>query len=189
MVPGTLGLSSPVGDSWESTSEATVVGTEEPKQGSPTPPPRNNPNVIGEQPEESLNNPTSEATVGGTLSSPTKTNGEEEKVLASLGSPRHIDLTLEGPQNPAKEKTIHDPSNVQAPNPQVHPRKANPCQLPLKKHRLASSYYHSAFTAYPRHNYPENIATTLDVLDTLLKAFSSRARVSTQNVWNPIIES
>ena len=42
---------------------------------------------------------------------------------------------------------------------------------------------------YPRHNRPENVATTPDVLDTLLKAFSSRGRVSTQKVWNPIIES
>jgi hypothetical protein len=59
----------------------------------------------------------------------------------------------------------------------------------LKKHRHASIYYHSAFTTYPRHNRLENIASTPDVLDTLLKAFSSRARVSTQKVWNPIIES
>jgi hypothetical protein len=54
---------------------------------------------------------------------------------------------------------------------------------------LASIYYHSAFMMYPRHNRPENVATTPDVLDTLLKAFSSRGRVSTQKVWNPIIES
>jgi hypothetical protein len=140
-----------------------------------------NPNEISEQPEESLNNPTSGAKVVGTLSSPTKTDGEEEKVLSSLGSPRHIDSTREGPQNPAKEKIVHDPSNVQTPNLQAHPRKANPCQLTLKKHRLASIYYHSAFMMYPRHNRPENIATTPYVLDLLLKVFSSRARVSTQN--------
>ena len=42
---------------------------------------------------------------------------------------------------------------------------------------------------YPRHNLPENIATPTDVLDLLCKVFSSRARVSTQKVWNPIIES
>jgi hypothetical protein len=42
---------------------------------------------------------------------------------------------------------------------------------------------------YPRHNLPENIATPPDVLDLLSKVFSSRARVSTQKVWNPIIES
>ena len=59
----------------------------------------------------------------------------------------------------------------------------------MKKHRLASIYYHSAFTTYPRHNLPENIATPPDVLDLLSKVFSSRARVSAQKVWNPNIES
>jgi hypothetical protein len=59
--------------------------------------------MIGEQPEESLNNPTSEVEVVGTLSSPTETNGKEEKVLASLGSLTHIDSTLEGQQSPAEE--------------------------------------------------------------------------------------
>ena len=68
-------------------------------------------------------------------------------------------------------------------------RKTNPCQLPLKKHMLASIYYNSAFAMYPRHNRPENISTNPDVLDLLLKVFSSRARVSTQKVWNPTIES
>ena len=42
---------------------------------------------------------------------------------------------------------------------------------------------------YPRHNCSENISSNPDVLDLLLKVFSSRARVSTQKVWNPIIES
>jgi hypothetical protein len=42
---------------------------------------------------------------------------------------------------------------------------------------------------YPRHNCPENISSNPDVLDLLLKVFSSRARVSTQKVWNPITES
>jgi hypothetical protein len=89
----------------------------------------------------------------------------------------------------ATENIIHDPSNIQKPNLQTHPRKAIPCQLPLKKHRHASIYYYSACTTYPRHNCPENISSNPDVLDLLLKVFSSRARVSTQKVWNPIIES
>jgi hypothetical protein len=59
----------------------------------------------------------------------------------------------------------------------------------LKKHGHASIYYHSAFTTYQRHNRPENNASTPDVLDTLLKAFSSRARVSSHKVWNALIES
>jgi hypothetical protein len=92
------------------------------------------------QPEESLNNPTSEAKVVITLSSPTETDDEEEKVLSSLGSPRHIDSTLEGTPNLATEKIINDLSNVQTPNLQTHPRKANPCQLPLKKHRHATQH-------------------------------------------------
>ena len=48
------------------------------EQGSPTSPPRTNPDVISQQGEESLNNPASEATVVGTLSSQTETDGEEE---------------------------------------------------------------------------------------------------------------
>ncbi len=51
------------------------------------------------------------------------------------------------------------------------------------------AYYHSAFTMYPRHMRPENISSNPDVLDLLLKVFSSRARVPTVTVWNPIIES
>ena len=65
-------------------------------------------------------------------------------------------------------------------NVQVHPRKTNPRQLPLNKHRPSQVYYHSAFTTYPRHNCPENLASTPDVLDALLKGFSSRARVDSK---------
>ena len=95
-------------------SEATVVGTlsprtetngeEEPEQGSLTRPCRKTPDVIGEQPKESLNNSISEAKVVGALSSPTKTDGEEEKVLSSLGYPRHSDSTVEGLQTQLKKK-------------------------------------------------------------------------------------
>jgi hypothetical protein len=42
---------------------------------------------------------------------------------------------------------------------------------------------------YPRHKRPENIVSRPDVLDLLLKVFSSRARVSTVTIWNPIVES
>jgi hypothetical protein len=58
-----------------------------PEQGSPTSPPRNNPDVIGQQREESLNNPASEATVVGTLSPRTETDGEEEPKQGSLTRP------------------------------------------------------------------------------------------------------
>jgi hypothetical protein len=167
------------------------------QQGSPTCSSRNNPDVIGEQPEESQFNCTSDLSVVETPSLPNEPNGEEENVIASLASPSHTGSTFEDLQKPAEEITVHDPSNVQAhsnnanpqPNVQVHPRKANPQQLSLNKHRHASTYYHSACTAFPRHNRPENIASTPDVLDTLLKAFSSRARVSSQKFWNPIIAS
>ena len=74
-------------------------------------------------------------------------------------------------------------------NVQAHPRKTNPRQLPLNKHRPSQVYYHSAFTTYPRHHRPENVASTPDVLDTLLKCFSSRARVDSQKNWNSTIES
>jgi hypothetical protein len=57
------------------------------KQGSPTSPPRNNPNVIRQQREESLNNPTSEATVVGTLSPRTESDGDEESKHGSLTCP------------------------------------------------------------------------------------------------------
>ena len=92
-----------------------------------------NPNEISEQREESLNNPTSEAKVVGTLSSPTKTDDEEEKVLSSLGSHRHIDSTLEGPPNLAKEKITHDPSNVQTPNLQTHSKENQPLPTAIKE--------------------------------------------------------
>jgi hypothetical protein len=68
------------------------------------------------------------------------------------------------------------------PNVQAHPRKANYQQLPLNKHRPSTVYYHSAITTNPRHNRPENVASTPDVLSTLLKAFSSRARVDSQKI-------
>ena len=98
----------------------------------------------------------------------TETNDEEEKVLSSLESPRHIDSNLEGTPNLATENIIHDPSNVQKPNLQIHPTKANPCQLPLKKLRRVSIYYHSAFTTYPSHNRPDNILSNPDVLTLTL---------------------
>ena len=111
----------------------------------------------------------------------TETDNEEGRGLSSLGSPRHIGSTPEGATSLATGNIIHDPSNAQKSNIQTHPRKAIPHQLPLKKHRHSS--------IYPRHNCPENISSNPDVLDLLLKVFSSRARVSTQKVWNPIIES
>jgi hypothetical protein len=87
------------------------------------------------------------------------------------------------------ENTIQEPSKAQKSKIQNKSRKVIPRQLPLKKHRHSSIYYHSAFTTYPRHKGPENILSNPDVLDLLLKVFSSRARVSTVTVWNPIIES
>jgi hypothetical protein len=74
-------------------------------------------------------------------------------------------------------------------NVQAHPRKANYRQLSLNKYRPSTVYYHSAFTTYPRHNHPENVASTPDVLETLLKTFSSRARVDSQKSWNSTIAS
>ena len=120
---------------------------------------------------------------------PTETDNEEGRGLSSLGSPQHIDSTPEGAPSLATGNIINDLSIAQKSNIQTHPRKAIPSQLPLKKHMHSSIYYHSAFTTYPRHNCPENISSNPDVLDLLLKVFSSRARVSTQKVWNPIIES
>ena len=66
---------------------------------------------------------------------PTETDNEEGRGLSSLGSPRHIDSTLEGTPSLATGNIIHDPSNVQKPNLPTHPKKAIPCQMPLKKHR------------------------------------------------------
>jgi len=74
-------------------------------------------------------------------------------------------------------------------NVQAHPRKANSRQLPLIKHRPSTVYYHSAFTTYPRHNHPENVASTPHVLDTLLKAFSPRARIDSKKNWNSTVAS
>jgi hypothetical protein len=87
------------------------------------------------------------------------------------------------------EDTIQEPSKAQKSKKQNKSRKVIPRKLPLKKHRHSSIYYHSAFTTYPRHKRPENISSNPDVLDLLLKVFSSRGRVSTVTVWNPIIES
>ena len=42
---------------------------------------------------------------------------------------------------------------------------------------------------YPRHKRPENISSHPDVLDSLLKLFFSRARVSTVSISNAIVES
>jgi hypothetical protein len=70
----------------------------------------------------------------------------------------------------------------------IQSRKVSARQLPLKKHRYSSIYYHSAFTMLPRHKHPENISSNPEVLDLLLKVFSSRARVSTVTIWNPIVE-
>ena len=72
---------------------------------------------------------------------------------------------------------------------EAHPRKANHQQLSLNKHRPSSVNYHSAFTTYPRHNRLDNVASTPDVLDTLLKNLSSRARVDSQKNWNSTIAS
>jgi len=84
----------------------------------------------------------------------------------------------------ASNNNANPQSNVQA-----HPRKTDYRQLPLNKHRPSTVYYHSAFTTYPRHNRPENVASTSDVLDTLLKAFSSRARVDSKKNWNSTVAS
>jgi len=82
----------------------------------------------------------------------------------------------------ATKTASNDNANPRS-NVQAHPRKANYRQLPLNKHRPPTVYFHSAFTTYPRHNHPENVASTPDVLDTLLKAFSSRARIDSQKNW------
>jgi hypothetical protein len=66
-------------------------------------------------------------------------------------------------------------------NVQEHPRKVN-YRLPLNKYRPSTAYYYPAFTTYSRHNRPENVTSTLDVLDTLLKAFSTRARVDSRGL-------
>jgi hypothetical protein len=86
------------------------------------------------------------------------------------------------------EDKIQESLKAQKSQNQNKSRKVISRKLPLKKHRHSPIYYHSAFTTYPRHKRPENISSNPDVLDLLLKVFSSRARVSTVTVWNPIIE-
>jgi len=81
----------------------------------------------------------------------------------------------------ATKKSSNDKANPQS-NVQAHPRKVNYRKLPLNKHRPSTVYYHAAFTTYPRYNRPENVASTPAVLDTLMKAFSSRARVDSQKI-------
>ncbi len=84
-------------------------------------------------------------------------------------------------QGSSTKTASNDNANPRS-NVQAHPRKVNYRQLPLNKHMPSTVYYHSAFTTYPRHNHSENVASTPDVLDTLLKAFSSRARVDSQKI-------
>jgi hypothetical protein len=99
--------------------------------------------------------------------------------------PRRVSPQKVGQESPVEVPTpIEDSSNVEAPF-----KKANPQQLPLKKHRHASIYYHSAFTTYPRHNRLENLDSNPDVLKTLFEDFSSRARVDNQIVWNSTVAS
>jgi len=88
----------------------------------------------------------------------------------------------------ATKTASNDNANPRS-NVQAHPRKTNYRQLPLNKHRPSTVYYHSAFATYPRHNHPENVASTPDVLDTLLKAFSSKARVDSKKNWNSTVAS
>jgi hypothetical protein len=168
-----------------------------PKQGSPTRSPRNNFDVIREQPEKSSQSNCTSGPPG------------EEDVIAHCVSTRHIVLTNEDPQKLAEEinaaaaltpttatvtatvaartatTEMTAASNNNA-NPrskvEAHPRKANHQQLSLNKHRPSSVNYHSAFTTYPRHNRLDNVASTPDVLDTLLKNLSSRARVDSQKI-------
>jgi hypothetical protein len=109
--------------------------------------------------------------------------GEEKKGQGGAG------VVVGGSGNQDRtEDTIQEPSKVQKSKNQNKSRKVIPSQLPLKKHRHSSIYYHSAFMTYLRHKRPENISSNPDVLDLLLKVFSSRARLSTVTVWNPIIE-
>ncbi len=88
----------------------------------------------------------------------------------------------------ATKKSSNDKANTRS-NVEAHPRKVNYRQLPLNKHRPSTVYYHAAFTTYPRHNRPENVASTPAVLDALMKAFSSRARVDSQKKWNYTVAS
>jgi hypothetical protein len=113
----------------------------------------------------SSNTTAATTTVTGAVASNTATT--ETTAIATMAA-----VTTAASNNNANPR-----SNVQA-----HPRKTNPRQLPLNKHRPSQVYYHSAFTTYPRHNCSENVASTLGVLETLLNTFSSRARVDSQKI-------
>ena len=110
--------------------------------------------------------------------------GEDKKGQGGVG----VVVGGSGDQDRTEDKT-QESSKAQKSQNQNKSRKVISHKLPLKKHRHCSIYYHSAFTMYPRHKRPENISSTPDMLDLLLKVFSSRTRVSTVTVWNPIIES
>ena len=103
--------------------------------------------------------------------------GEDKKGQGGVG----VVVGRSGDQDKT-EDTIQEPSKAQKSKNQNKSRKVISRKLPLKKHRHCSIYYHSAFTTYPRHKCPENILSNPDVLDLLLKVFSSRARVSTVTV-------
>jgi hypothetical protein len=120
----------------------------------------------------SSNTTAATTTVTGAVASNTATT--ETTAIATMAA-----VTTAASNNNANPR-----SNVQA-----HPRKTNPRQLPLNKHRPSQVYYHSAFTTYPRHNCSENVASTLGVLETLLNTFSSRARVDCKKNWNATIDS
>ena len=162
-------------------------GTPPFKEGSPRRSPRKNleprspasssmktPNVIGEQPETSSQ-----------LNCTSKPDGEEHVNSLRVSTRHSAAATATGAvaSRPARTettaiatkavgtKTASNDNDNPRPNVQSHPRKTNYQQLPLNKHRPSTVYYHSAFTTYPRHNRPENVASTPDVLDTLLKTF------------------
>jgi len=176
-----------------------------PEQGSPIHSPMKYPGVIRDQPEKSsqlncTSAPPGEEDVIACCVSPrhivlTDDNpqklAEEINVVAAAPSAATATVTAAAANTVTMETTVtatmaavtmaasNNNANPRL-NVQSHPRKTNPRQLPLNKHRPSSVYYHSAFTTYPRHNRLENVASTLDVLDTLLKAFSSRARVDSK---------
>jgi hypothetical protein len=176
-------------EAWEQGTSPHYSPRKNPKQGSPTRSPRNNFDVIGDQPEKSQFNCTSEVTVEiNAAAAATAAMAVAATVTAVAANTATTEMmataTTTAVTTAATNKNANSRLNVQA-----HPRKTNPQQLPLNKHRASSFYYHSAFTTYPRHNRPENVASTPDVLDTLLKAFSSRARFDSQKIWNSTIES
>ncbi len=109
--------------------------------------------------------------------------GLDEKGQGGVG----VVIGESGDQDRTDDK-IQESSKPEKNKNQNKSRKVIHRKLPLKKHRYSSIYYHSAFTTYPRHKRPENISSTPEVLDLLLKVFSSRARVSTVTIWNPIVE-